>query len=141
MPDGRPKSLFAYNAYTNWPGCSFNNAVRHDKPNADGLTHASNVARVDKSNDALSATVTQSLIPSNVRADPNLPEVVRVAPAMVPLLPRPEPSVTVVPLVSSNPHAPTGAVPGGGGLLTVKVTATVFGEPDAPAAVMVSVPV
>ena len=67
-----------------------------------------------RSSDALSGTVTQSFTPSKVSAEPNLPAVVRTAPAIVPLLPRPEPSVTAVPLVSSNPQAPTGAVPGGG---------------------------
>src|SRR3954470_3687537 len=107
-------------------------AVRQAPPRAVGNTHASRVARVDRSSDELSATVTQSLMPSNVRAEPNLPAAVRVAPEIVPLFPRPEPSVTDVPLVSSKPQAPTGPVPGGGAGFTVSVTATVFGEPEAP---------
>ena len=74
-------------------------------------------------------------------AAPNLPAVVRVAPAIVPLLARPDASLAAVPLASSKPHAPTGPVPGGVAGLTVSVTATVFGEPDAPAAVTVTVPV
>ena len=82
-------------------------------PSAVGNTHASSVARVLRSSDVLSGTVTQSFTPSNVSAEPNFPAVVRTAPAIVPLLPRPEPSVTPGPLVSSNPQAPTGAVPGG----------------------------
>ena len=81
------------------------------------------------------------MTPSNVSAEPNRPEVVRVAPAIVPLLPRPEASTTVGPVASSKPQAPTGAVPGGGALATFSVTATVFGEPDAPAALTVIVPV
>ncbi len=112
-PDGREASLCAYSAYTSWPGCSFRSAVRHRPPSAVGNTHASSVARVLRSSDALSGTVTQSFTPSNVSAEPNFPAVVRTAPAIVPLLPRPEPSVTPGPLVSSNPQAPTGAVPGG----------------------------
>ena len=89
----------------------------------------------------LSGTVTQSFTPSNVSAEPNFPAVVRTAPAIVPLLPRPEPSVTPGPLVSSKPQAPTGAVPGGGAGFTVRVTPTVFGDPEAPAALIVTVPV
>ena len=133
--------MFAYNAYTSCPGCSFSTAVRHEPPSAVGNTHASSVARVLRSSDALSGTVTQSFTPSNVRADPNFPAVERVAPEIVPLFPRPEPSVTAVPLVSSKPQAPTGPVPGGVAGFTVRVTDTVFGEPDAPAALIVTVPV
>ena len=115
--------------------------VRQAFPSAAGNTHASSVARVDRSSEALSGTVTQSFTPSKVRAEPNLPAVVRTAPAIVPLLPRPEPSVTPVPLISSKPQAPTGPVPAGGAGLTVRVTPTVFGEPEAPAALIVTVPV
>ena len=106
-----------------------------------GKIQASSVARLVRSSDAASGTVTQSLIPSKVRADPILPAVVRVAPEIVPLLPRPEASVAAGPLASSKPQAPTGPVPGGVTGLTVNVTATVLGEPVAPAAVTVTVPV
>ena len=85
--------------------------------------------------------MTRSFTPSKVSAEPKRPLVVRVAPLIVPVLPRPDESVTVVPLGSSKPQAPTGAPPGGGAALTVSVTATVFGEPPAPAAVTVIVPV
>ena len=61
-----------------------------------------------------------------------------MAPVIVPVLPLPERSVTVAPLVSSNAQAPTRPLAGG---VTLNVTATVFGEPDAPAAAIVTVPV
>ena len=54
-----------------------------------------------------SGTVTQSLTPSKLSAPPNLPAAVRVAPLIVPVLPRPEASAAVVPVVSSKPQAPT----------------------------------
>ena len=85
--------------------------------------------------------MTRSLTPSNVSAEPKRPLVVRVAPLIVPVLPRPEASDTVVPLGSLKPQAPTGAPPAGGAGLTVSVTATVFGEPVVPADVTVIVPV
>ena len=82
-----------------------------------------------------------SLTPSNYSARPNLPVVVRVAPEIVPGLPRPEASAAVVPVVSSKPQAPTrpvGGVQAGAGDGR-SVTATVFGEPETPAAVIVTV--
>ena len=71
-PDGRETSLCAYSAYTSWPGCSLSSAVRHMPPSAVGNTHASSVARVLRSSDALSGTVTQSFTPSKVRAPSDL---------------------------------------------------------------------
>ena len=70
--------------------------------------------------------------PSNVSAPPKRPAVVRVAPLIVPPLPALEASVTAVPDVSSNAHAPTRPVGVGqaGASATVNVTSTVFGEPD-----------
>ena len=76
-------------------------------PSAAGFTQASSVARLVRSSEALSATVTRSLTPSNVSAEPKRPVVMRVAPLIVPVLPRPEASVTVVPFGSSKPQAPT----------------------------------
>src|SRR4051794_28951425 len=104
--------------------------ARHSVPTADGRTHASMVNPVVASSELLSATVTQSLVPSKLRAPPNFPAVTRVAPSIVPGLPRPEASTAVAPDVSSNPHAPTRFDPCGA---TARVTATVLGEPVAPA--------
>ena len=56
-----------------------------------------------RSSEPASLTVTQSLIPSNDSALPYLPLAVRVAPEIVPLLPLPEASVTVVPDASLKP--------------------------------------
>ena len=50
----------------------------------------------------------------------------------------PDASAAVAPLASSKLHAPTRPVAGGA---TVSVTGTVFGEPVAPAAVTVTLPV
>ena len=50
--------------------------------------------------------MTQSLMPSKVSARPKRPDVVRVAPEIVPSWSRTA-SVTVEPLVSSNPKAAT----------------------------------
>ena len=69
------------------------------------------MARLVRSSDALSATVTRSLSPSKVSAEPNLPAVLRVAPEIVPTLPRPEASPTEPPLASSKPQAPTRFAP------------------------------
>ena len=86
--------------------------MRQALPSAVGLTHASSVAREVRSSDALSGTVTMSLTPSKLSADPNLPELVRVAPLMEPVLPRPDASVTDAPFASSKPQAPTRFAPG-----------------------------
>ena len=94
---------------------------------------------VVRSSDAESATVTQSLRPSNVSAPPARPAVVRVAPEIVPGLPAPDASVAVGPDTSSKPYAATSPAEGGGGSLTVNVTGTVFGDPLTPAAVTVTV--
>ena len=84
-----------------------------------------------------SLTVTQSLRPSKVSALPYLPAN-RAAPDTVPVLLLPDASAAVAPLASSKLHAPTRPVAGGA---TVSVTGTVFGEPVAPAAVTVTLPV
>jgi hypothetical protein len=52
---------------------------------------------------AASGTSTRSLVPSKLRARPNLPVVTRVAPLTVPLVFAAEESVAVVPAVSSKP--------------------------------------
>jgi hypothetical protein len=63
-------------------------------------------------------TVTQSLLPSKVRAEPYLPSVVQVAPEMSPLLALPDRSATVVPApffeaVGGDEVAGLGVVVGG----------------------------
>jgi hypothetical protein len=77
---------------------------------------------VVRSSAAASATVTQSLTPSNDRALPNRPAVVQTAPATVPACPPPEASPAVVPVPSLKPYAATGPVDAPW-LLTVTVTA------------------
>ena len=104
-----------YNAYANPPGRSFINNVCHEFKGASGRTHASNVIPDVKSNDAESATVTQSSTPSNDNARPNRPPVTRAAPDTVPTFPRPDESVTAAPETSSKPNpmtrSPTGPTP------------------------------
>ena len=92
---------------------------------------------VVKSSGFASATVTKSLTPSKLSARPKRPPVERVAPLIVPVWPRPDPSATVVPEASSKPYAatrPAGTVDGG---VTVSVTATVR-VVDAPVTVIVA---
>ena len=72
-----------------------------------GYTHASSVIPVVNCSDAESLTVTNALVPLNVKAFPYLPEVVQVAPLIVPLFPLPDTSFTTVPLPSLNPYAAT----------------------------------
>src|SRR5689334_3760717 len=111
---------------------------RQSEPRAVGCTQASRVMPVVRSRLFASATVTQLLVPLKLNAPPNLPAATWVAPVMVPGLFWPEESAAVVPVVSSKPHAPTRLVEAG---LTVSVTATVLGEPVAPAVVAVTVTV
>src|SRR4051794_1770139 len=120
-------------------GCSLSSTVRHAEPTAVGRIHASIVMPEVRSRLFASGTVTQSLVPLKLRAPPNLPAIVRVAPAIVPVLPLPEASVTEPPDVSSKPQAPTSPEDTGGE--TVSVTAIVFGEPVAPGVVAVTVTV
>ena len=82
-----------------------------------------------------SATVTQSLTPSNDSAPPKRPVVrARGAGRSCRCCRGRTRPCAVVPLASSKPHAPTSPV-GGGGAVTVSVTGIVAGEPVAPAAV------
>ena len=60
---------------------------------------------------------------------------------MVPGLPRPDESCAVAPLASSKLHAPTRPPVGGGGWLRLSVTGMLFGDPVAPEAVTITVPV
>src|SRR5262245_52083642 len=60
-------------------------------------------------NEALSATVTQLLVPLNDRARPYFPAKAQLAPLRVPVNPPPELSAVDVPDPSSNPYAATKA--------------------------------
>jgi hypothetical protein len=72
-----------------------------------GYTHASNVIPLVNCSDGALLIVTKALVPLKVNAFPYLPEVVHVAPLIVPLFPLPDASFTTVPLPSSNPYAAT----------------------------------
>jgi hypothetical protein len=73
--------------------------------------------------------VTKAFVPLNVKALPYFPEVVQVAPVIVPLFPLPDTSLTTVPLPSLNPYAAikpdTGVVVGVGVAVGVAVGVTV----------------
>src|SRR5271166_6326893 len=73
----------------------------------DGLTQASSVMPVVRWSEVASGMVRSAFVPLKTRASPYLPEVVQVALAIVPLLPLPEVSVTVVPVPSLNEYAAT----------------------------------
>src|SRR6266536_1558726 len=92
--------------------CSFIITVR--QPFAvDGFTHASNVMPVVRSKLAESFTVTQLLAPLKDKALPKRPDVLHVAPVIVPVLLLPDRSVTAVPLPSLNAYAATRTRGGG----------------------------
>src|SRR5690348_5043858 len=74
---------------------------------AVGYTHASSVMALARSREAESATVTQLFVPLNDRALPYLPEVLQVAPEIVPAFPFPEASPSVEPVPSSKLYAAT----------------------------------
>src|SRR5215470_4056843 len=71
----------------------------------DGLTQASRVIPLIKWSDGASLIVTRDVAPSKTSALPYLPAAVHVAPVIVPVLPCPEPSPTVVPEPSLNENA------------------------------------
>src|SRR4030095_6140788 len=73
----------------------------------EGLTHASSVIAVVSRTKAESVMVTRAEVPLNTRAVPKRPAVVQVAPLMVPVLPLPDRSVTVVPVPSLKAYAAT----------------------------------
>ena len=70
---------------------------RHTEVVELGLTQASRVMPVLKCSEAESLMVTSAPFPLNTSALPYLPAVVQVAAVIVPLLPVPEESDTVVP--------------------------------------------
>ena len=82
------------------------------------LNHALTVIAAAGSRALLSSTLICPLKPSKPTALPEIPRTHVVPPERTPLLPLPEPSVTVVPLPSSSfqiPTGPSGAERGGGG--------------------------
>src|SRR5262249_45014756 len=79
---------------------------RHLALTVEGLTHASSVIALDRCTEAAWGMVISALVPLNCNALPYLPEA-HVAFVIVPLLPLPDTSVTVVPDPSSNPNAAT----------------------------------
>src|SRR5919201_7129808 len=94
--------------------------VREPVPDV-GLTHASMVRPVVTSSDGASATVTHASTPLNDSADPNLPLVVHVGPASVPVFAWPDESSARTPTPSLKPYAATspGCVGGDGGTVGV----------------------
>jgi hypothetical protein len=74
---------------------------------AVGRTHASSVRAPLRRSDAESETVTQLLDPLNESALPLRPAVVHAAFEIVPVLPFPDASLTVVPAPSLNEYAAT----------------------------------
>src|SRR5580704_4416613 len=72
-----------------------------------GLTHASSVTAVVRCKDAESLTTTCALVPLNDSALPYLPLVVHVALTIVPVLPFPDKSLTVVPDPALKSYAAT----------------------------------
>jgi len=76
-----------------------------------------------------------------LKALPYLPEVVHVAPVIVPLFPLPDKSLTTVPLPSLNPYAAIKLGGGGAGLtVTTKFVLVLLG-PSFTVTVMVAFPV
>ena len=85
-----------------------------------GSTHASNVIALVRCSEAESGIVTRELDPLKLNAPPYLPAT-QVAFAIVPLLPFPDASATVVPDPSSNAYAATGVGPLATGVVAVAV--------------------
>ena len=82
-------------------------AVRQPPPAAVGLTQASSVMPIVRSSEALSGTVTKLELPLNDSAPPKRPIGAQPVAVVVPVLPVPDASATVVPAPSLNPYAAT----------------------------------
>src|SRR5947208_10877721 len=80
---------------------------RHAMTTVVGYTQASKVIALVNCSDVALLMVTRAFVPLKFKALPYLPEVVHVAPLMVPLFPLPDASFTTVPLPSLNPYAAT----------------------------------
>src|SRR6476619_6485732 len=91
-----------------------------------------------RSSVALSGMVTYPRL--NTNAPPNLPAVVRVTPLpSAPVFPRPDASMALLPLASSNPYAATRPAAGAGDgddTVTVNVCEAVFPAPSRAVTVM-----
>src|SRR5271155_5204960 len=72
-----------------------------------GFTHASSVTALVRWRDAASFITTWAFVPLKDRAPPYLPLVVQVALTIVPVLPFPETSLTVVPDPALKSYAAT----------------------------------
>src|SRR5919204_1590218 len=105
--------------------CSLNRTHRHAvAPSAEGFTHASSVIPLVRSSEFESATVTSVFVPLNESAPSVWPAIDHVPFAIVPLLPVPERSASVVPLPALKLYEATSPVGGGGAAFeTVTVTA------------------
>src|SRR5712691_10087875 len=89
-----------------------------------GFTHASSVIPAVTSSDGASGMLTRLLTPLKLSAAPYRPCATHVAPEIVPLLPLPDVSATVVPEPASMLYARTKQFElGGGALDTDTVTA------------------
>jgi hypothetical protein len=75
---------------------------RHHVGVAVGYTHASRVMPPVSCSEAVCGTVTRALVPLKTSAPPYFPDAVHVAPLIVPVLPFPDTSATVLPLPSLN---------------------------------------
>src|SRR4051812_48939991 len=106
---GLPAPLAAYRAYDSPAGRSFIRTADQSVLAAVGYTQASRVMPDDSRSRALSATVTQLLVPLNDRALPYFPAVTQVAPEIAPVSPLPAASAAAAPAPSSNPYAATKA--------------------------------
>src|SRR5258706_15440817 len=95
-----------------------------------GYTHASSVMPVVSRSEVAFGIVTCAPVPLNTSALPNLPDVVQVAPLIVPVLPLPEISATVVPAPSLSAYAATRP----SGVLDVVALAAAEYAPRFPAA-------
>src|SRR3954454_1731947 len=80
---------------------------RHALETLAGSTHASSVNALESCNEEEFGTLTRAFVPLKERAPPTLPFAAQVAFEMVPVLPLPEVSVTVVPDPWSNEYAAT----------------------------------
>src|SRR4051794_6984935 len=89
-----------------------------------GFTQASRVRPLARSSDGESGTLTRSLTPSKLSADPKRPCAPHVAPEIMPLLFWPDESAAVAPAPVSRPYAPTRPLGGGGEPPLDTVTAT-----------------
>jgi hypothetical protein len=106
-----------------------------------GYTHASNVIPLVNCSDGALLMVTRAPVPLKLNAFPYLPEVVHVAPLIVPLFPLPDASFTTVPLPSSNPYAATRSGAGDGVGVGIGVAVGVEAGVDVAVGVAVGVAV